>query len=204
MSDWTRFNVSLTGADFDESLDLAVTEGRAGRVVDAAWTARSWRAFEEAVDAAVTNEPYCSEYLNDLKDYSNHKICGASKEDPVAFKIEVKFWVEHQSKYTFDFNVDFGMGGVVTFDGVRSDEGFHSGDHWWNGKLDKALPLDITHDFSPGMHTMVVYGAEKCCDGSSNVRFKKGDSAFDYVTLDALTFVKADNYAAIKDAFAGQ
>merc|ERR1719487_145990 len=141
--------------------------------------------FEAAVDAAVTNNPYCSKYLNSLE-YSNGATCGASNRN-VAYKIEVKFYVEDAGDYEIDFNVDFGWGGVVTFDGVRSPEGYHAGDHWWSHDLNRALPLDIIHNFDRGMHTMVVYGAEGCCDGHSNVRFKgPHDSDFKKVTLDAL------------------
>jgi len=131
--------------------------------------------FEAAVNAAVANSPICSKELDDLA-YSNQATCGGGNRN-IAFKLEVEFMADVAGEYHFDFNVDFGWGGVVQFDGVRSPEGYHAGDHWWSSNLNKALPLDIGHHFEAGPHKMDVYGAEGCCDGYSNVRFKGPNDA---------------------------
>jgi hypothetical protein len=132
--------------------------------------------FEHAVNHAVTMVPYGSKMLDDIGRYANKITFGKSNRN-IAYKIEVAFMVDTPGVWEFDFNVDFGWGGVVTFDGVRSPEGYHSGDHWWAGNENRALPLDVAHTFDIGIHKMVVYGAEGCCDGASAVRFKKPNSA---------------------------
>merc|ERR1719498_2205818 len=115
---------------------------------------------------------YCSKELSEVNRYSNQIVCGGGRKN-IAYKFEITFMVDVPGQWEFDFNVDFGWGGVVTFDGVRAPEGYHPGDHWWSGQYSKALPLDFIHDFSTGLHTMEVFGAEGCCDGASNIRFKK-------------------------------
>jgi hypothetical protein len=140
--------------------------------------------FEDAVDESVANDLICHKQLDNLE-YSNQRTCGGGKRN-VAFKMEVKFQVDTPGEWHFDFNVDFGWGGVVLFDGIRSPEGYHSGDHWWSSNLNKALPLDIVHDFGKGKHTMTVYGAEGCCDGYSNIRFKRPNGEFLKMTMENL------------------
>jgi len=43
---------------------------------------------------------------------------------------------------------------------------------WWSGQYNRAIPLDMTVELTKGSHTMTIYGAEGCCDGSSEIRFK--------------------------------
>jgi hypothetical protein len=144
--------------------------------------------FEAAVNAAVNTAAsgYCSKELTSVDRYNNAITCGGGNTN-IAYKFEIMFMVDVPGQWEFDFNVDFGWGGVVTFDGVRAPEGYHSGDHWWSHNLDRALPLDFIHDFSTGLHMMEVYGAEGCCDGASNIRFKKPhDTEWQHLSLAAL------------------
>jgi hypothetical protein len=145
--------------------------------------------FEAAVNAAVTLAPYGSKDVESLDSYSNGRgsavTFNAGTRD-IAYKMEFVFMVAEPGVWHFDFNVDFGWGGVVTFDGKRSAEGYHSGDHWWSHNYNKALPLDISHKFDAGLHTMVVYGAEGCCDGTSNIRFMKPGSDWQPLSVNAL------------------
>jgi len=38
-------------------------------------------------------------------------------------------------------------------------------DVWWAGNWDNALKLEKT--FEKGSHTIIIYGAENCCDGAA-------------------------------------
>jgi len=146
--------------------------------------------FEALVDASVANELICHTDLETVE-YSNQATCGGGNRN-VAFKIEATFKVDVPGEWHFDFNVDFGWGGVVLFDGIRSHEGYHSGDHWWANNLNRALPLDIAHNFEvAGMvHTMTVYGAEGCCDGFSKIRFKRPGGEYQQMSMTALKETK--------------
>jgi hypothetical protein len=183
-----------TGGQYDYSkhdikINCAATtvefEGPSIKLSTGVMTAKPDSAtFEDAVDNSVTNSPYGSTALETV-DYSNGMTFGKGNRN-IAYKLEVTFQVCEPGTWHFDFNVDFGWGGVVRFDGIRSPEGYHSGDHWWSHDLNRALPLDLGHHFDAGVHTMVVYGAEGCCDGRSNVRIQKPGAAFEQLSIASL------------------
>lgn len=40
---------------------------------------------------------------------------------------------------------------------------------WWNGNWNSNDVLNLDYTFDSGEHTIVVYGAEGCCDGAMNI-----------------------------------
>lgn len=144
--------------------------------------------FKDKVTSAVASPRagYCSKDLQEMK-YKNTRTCGGPREN-IAFKLTFEFTVKEADvgEWHFDFNVDFGWGGIVFFDGKPSKEGYQSADHWWNFQQNRALPLDLAHTFTAGRHTVEVYGAEGCCDGDSEVRFTKPSGDKSLLTVDAL------------------
>jgi hypothetical protein len=177
-----KMNCAATTVDF-AGPSIKLSTGKMTSKPDAA-------TFEDAVDNSIANALYGSKALETV-DYSNGMTFGAGNRN-IAYKLEVTFQVCEPGTWHFDFNVDFGWGGVVRFDGVRSPEGYHSGDHWWSHDLNRALPLDIGHHFDAGVHTMVVYGAEGCCDGRSNVRIQKPGAGFEQLSIASLACGSVD------------
>jgi len=143
--------------------------------------------FKDTIEAAIEagGDGYCSAEVDSLASFSNQVVCGGGNSN-IGYKITMEVESPVDGEWEFDFNVDFGWGGVVYFDGEMSPEGYHSDDMWWSGDLNKAISVDITHYFTAGTHTVVAYGAEGCCDGGSNVRFSSPGYAIDYVTVSAM------------------
>jgi len=54
---------------------------------------------------------------------------------------------------------------------------------WWggSGNWNHNDVFKIEFDYAPGLHTIVVYGHEGCCDGKMDVRAKKNNE--DYMSL---------------------
>jgi len=158
-------------------------------------------AMITAVDAAVATATtgYCSVDNADLGSYTNKGTCGGGINSNIAYKISATFYVAEEGDWFFDFNVDFGWGGIVQFDGVDSAEGFQAGNMWWGGNYNNPMPVDITHTMTEGWHTMVAYGAEGCCDGTSNVKFQvPGDDTLYSLTETNLKAIQPAPKPAVK------
>jgi hypothetical protein len=70
------------------------------------------------------------------------------------------------TKYTFRTPVDFGYGGLSMIDGKIMKQQVKS---IWEGGKSKKLDYTVTLD--QGMHAIELYGAEKCCDGTTKWSF---------------------------------
>ena len=46
-------------------------------------------------------------------------------------------------------------------------------DLWWNWDWNNESIFSIKYEFDPGYHIMEIFGAEDCCDGTNDIRFKK-------------------------------
>jgi hypothetical protein len=133
--------------------------------------APSLSQFETVVEAAVATEAqgFCTR-VDVLDSFYNAGTCSGRKID-IAFKLTAVFRSPSLLVWDFDLNVDFGWGGKVLIDGHVKREA--ASDMWWAGNLQKAQPLDVEGMLlSTGWHTLVVYGAENCCDGRSGLRFR--------------------------------
>jgi len=145
--------------------------------------------MKAAVDYAVESSNICSKSLTSLASFSNQATCGGSNSN-IGYKITMQVFSPVAGDWDFDLNVDFGWGGVVYIDGEPSHEGYHSGDVWWAGNLNSAMTVDVIQTLSAGPHTIVAYGAEGCCDGTSNIRIKGPEStAFEYATAPSVKAV---------------
>jgi len=146
-------------------------------------------AFAAAIETAVAagGSGYCTKANVDLVAFRNSNVCTSGSVRNIAFQITINFNAPADGEWQFDFNVDFGWGGLVQFDGVDTSEGYQGGNMWWNNGWSRPQPLDTTHYLTAGQHTMVVYGAEGCCDGTSNIRFKAPDDMnWRYLSLSEL------------------
>jgi len=128
-------------------------------------------ALIAAVDTAVAASDACRVESPDLGGFNKRSLCGGGSSN-IGFKITALFDAPVDGDYVFDFNVDFGWGGVVYFDDVVSTKGYQGGNMWWSGNYNIPMALDMTQTLTAGQHTMVIYGAEGCCDGSGHIRFQ--------------------------------
>lgn len=46
---------------------------------------------------------------------------------------------------------------------------------WWAGNWNSNAVFKLKYDFPKGKHTIIVYGAEGCCDGNMDIRIKRDD-----------------------------
>jgi len=129
-------------------------------------------ALTAAVDAALAKADSCRVENPDLTGFNRRTLCGVSGASNIGYKITATFMAPVTGDYSFDFNVDFGWGGVVFFDGEVSTKGYQAANMWWSNQFDIPQALDVTQTLEKGQHTMVVYGAEGCCDGAGNIRFR--------------------------------
>jgi hypothetical protein len=145
----------------------------------------------------VRTDGYCTVRNPDLGAFSNQVSCPNGVNWNIGFKISAEFPVTVAGAYEFDFNVDFGWGGLVLIDGVEAGSGYYSGDMWWSSDYNRAIPLDMTVDLDMGMHSLIAYGAEGCCDGTSNLRFKKpGDVNWSFLTEANLKDATIDEHSS--------
>jgi hypothetical protein len=153
---------------------------------------RKFEIFDPSNDnpCPVKNEGgYCSIRNPDLGGYSNTVLCDNGVNFNIGFKISADFPVTVPGTYEFDFNVDFGWGGIIIMDGVRIGTGYYDGAIWWDGNYHRPNALDVSVELGVGMHQLMVYGAEQCCDGDSNIRIKAPGSDWLYLTEASLTAI---------------
>jgi hypothetical protein len=93
---------------------------------------------------------------------SNKAICkGVSSNAGYYYKITFPTG-DDGTTYSFKLPNDFGLGGMSILDGkVMKTE---TKDMWHGGN---AGHLNFKATINAGMHTLEVYGAEKCCDGTT-------------------------------------
>lgn len=125
-----------------------------------------------AVDTAVATggTGYCTVSNPDMNGYKNSNMCSGGTTSNIGYKITASFNLAETTTMKFDFNVDFGWGGIVYFDGAAHLEGFQSGNMWWSGNYAVPMSLDLEQELAAGDHTVEIYGAEGCCDGTSNIK----------------------------------
>ena len=137
---------------------------------------RSAAEIIEAVDASdFSARGYCSTFLSAVSLKKNRQCPSGSNRD-IAFRVTMRFSLRKMTKMSFRFGADFGVGSVVLLDGnvIKS----HTGDLWWGGRWSHphvaALAVSDAQ-LERGNHELVVYGLERCCDGSQTYQFKIED-----------------------------
>jgi hypothetical protein len=102
-----------------------------------------------------------------MKYVSNRRLCGGKTSKNIGFYYKVTFYVgQDDMKYAFKLPNDFGHGGVSMMDGKTMK--IYKKDIWAGGK---STVLDFSVTLNTGMHTLEVYGAEGCCDGTARWYF---------------------------------
>lgn len=151
--------------------------------------------YKFAVEAAIATPTagYGTTQVPVFDNISNHALFGGPQQD-VAYKMTVDFTVSAADAGYWQFRggVDFGNGGVLMVDGFVI--AFSTHDLSWEGSYD--LPWEILEgglELGTGVHQLVFYGLETCCDTSQQAQFRIGDGA--YSTFGALPVPEPAGYA---------
>jgi len=126
-----------------------------------AWESASRTAYWGYCNTGVT--PVSADGL------SNQAYCGTNSN--IISHLVVPFTASADGSWTFQFGPDAGHGSELLVDGVVVVG--HWYDTWAGGNLDNtSQSLSYTADLAAGQHTIEVYAAEPCCDGSWGARYQ--------------------------------
>lgn len=122
---------------------------------------------------------YCEKNLPILSNTANSVICPPKISNYLAL-IHISFFAKEQSTYTFKIARDHDNGTVWVVD-----------DDFLNARYDAQGPSSNgdphSFDLARGKHSLAIYGAESCCDGSrTDNGFKVGDGEYQDISTDAL------------------
>jgi hypothetical protein len=98
--------------------------------------------------------------------------------------------------YSFKTPTDFGHGGLTMMDGKIMKQ--HKKNIWEGGKSTK---LDFSVTLDEGMHYLEIYGAERCCDGTTRWSFKVNSSKWYSFTTKNLNIYR---YRLVKTKSTGE
>lgn len=153
--------------------------------------------YKFAVEAAVATPGagYGSVQVPVFDNISNHSLFGGPGQD-VAYRMTVDFHVDSAQAGYWQFRggVDFGNGGVLMVDDIVIAFSVH--DLSWDGSYE--LPWEILEgglELGEGMHRLVFYGLENCCDTAQQAQYRIGDGA--YTTFSALPVPEPAGYAML-------
>jgi hypothetical protein len=111
---------------------------------------------------------YCEKQVTYMMYVSNRRLCGGKINRNIGFYYKVTFTVgQDGDNYNFKIPNDFGLGGVSMLDGKTMK--VYKKDMWAGGK---ATQLNFAATLNAGLHTLEVYGAEGCCDGTARWYFQ--------------------------------
>lgn len=57
---------------------------------------------------------------------------------------------------------------------------------WWAGNWNSNAVFRLNYDFTAGDHSVVIYGAEGCCDGAMDVRIRRNSGDWNDFDIDII------------------
>ncbi|MBZ5856348.1 CCXG family PEP-CTERM protein [Flavihumibacter profundi] len=161
--------------------------------------------YKNYIDALVNLPPssgYGDAYLPVYRIVSNNIVFNGSKSD-IAYKYTIRFYAQVPGLYQFRTSFDFGNGGAIFLDGINV--AFNNQDMWWAGNWNlPGQSLQWSTSLGIGMHEILVYGLEDCCDGGGSAEYKfPGGSEF--TAFSTLAYVKDTGtyYVSLHDPVTG-
>jgi hypothetical protein len=115
---------------------------------------------------------YCWRYISHYSNISNKATCSSGSYSNIAYWIEAFFYVDVPGIWEFRFGVDYGRGGGLYIDGEVLEEAW-TADLWWNYNWNSAGVLKGSKYLTTGWHKLFSLGFEDCCDGNTQLQFKK-------------------------------
>lgn len=161
--------------------------------------------YQTYIDGLVSQPPtpgYGDAYLPVYRYVSNNIIFNGPQND-IAYKYTVRFYADRAGLYKFRTSFDFGRGGAVFLDGTNV--AFNNQDMWWNGNWNlPGQTMQWSSDLKVGVHEILVYGLESCCDGAGNAEFMPPGGT-EYTAFSTLAYVKnvGRYYVTLHDPVSG-
>lgn len=192
------FSDSVRSYQLNASVKISTRHSTQGKFNSAA-------EYRDFIDKLVENPPtngFGDTYLPVYRIVSNNIIFNGPKND-IAYKYTVRFFAREAGVYQFRTSFDFGRGGAIFLDGNIA--AFNNQDMWWNGNWSApGQSLQWSTTLGIGMHEILIYGLEDCCDGGGNAEYKApGDTEF--TPFSTLAYVKdvGTYYVTLHDPVTG-
>ena len=129
---------------------------------------------------------YCTESLGSAVLFGwqpTSPSCGYIDPTNRGYDLNVHFSVPETStgRWSFRLGPDFGRGGAIFIDGVKSAE--RTTDVFWGYSWDSPDVMYVNNkDLSPGEHHIEVIGFESCCGGYMTLQYQTGGGAWQDVS----------------------
>lgn len=122
--------------------------------------------------APVSPNLYCEIANADdiFSSYSNNNSCHTGNTSNIGFYFKIDFCTPSTQVWDIQFGIDFGLGSVVKLDNQIVSN--NRNDMWWAGNWASYTQLNVSKSLTEGYHTIEVFGAEGCCDGTSSIRYR--------------------------------
>jgi hypothetical protein len=159
-------------------------------------------AYVSNWNTLVTTDPtppagYGSASVASFVNLNNSGTFGGSSQD-IAFHTVINFTVapSQAGSWSFQFGIDYGLGGVALLDGAVLD--FKTTDMWWAGDfLNTSQILMGTSNLATGSHTIELFGLDACCDGQSAGRYQVGSAGYQTFTVSSSAIPEPSSVATM-------
>ncbi|MFC3713641.1 CCXG family PEP-CTERM protein [Sphingoaurantiacus capsulatus] len=129
-------------------------------------------AFRTAVNASMATAAtpgYGDATIGLFQGITNGTLFGSNSN--IVHRTTINFAVATPSVWDFRFSYDFGGGGAIFIDGAASM--FRSYDSWAGGDIGGPDAFAaFNQNLGAGVHQLVVYGYEGCCDGPVSGQYR--------------------------------
>ncbi|MBC6493172.1 hypothetical protein BC349_19125 [Flavihumibacter stibioxidans] len=165
-------------------------------------TAEEYKNYIDQLVLAPPTAGYGDVYLPVYSMVSNSLVFNGSKSN-IAYKYTIRFYASKPGIYQFRTSFDFGSGGAIFLDGKAV--AFNNADMWWRFSWDlPGQSLQWSSSLAVGMHEILVYGMEDCCDGGGSAEYRvPGESEFQAFSTLAQVRDAGTYYASLHDPVTG-
>lgn len=140
--------------------------------------------YKAAVDAYMLNPAtpgYGDAYIATFDGINNGGQFGSNSN--IVQRTTIDFNVDSASVWDFRFGYDFGGGGAIILDDSVSS--FMDGDNWAGGDYDSVQAFKLLGaSLGTGLHQLIVYGFEGCCDGPAFGQYRVNGGAWQTFAAD--------------------
>lgn len=165
-------------------------------------TANEYKTYIDQLVLTPPTAGYGDAYLPVYSMVSNSLVFNGSQNN-IAYKYTIRFYASKPGIYQFRTSFDFGSGGAIFLDGKVV--AFNNADMWWRFNWDlPGQSLQWSTSLGVGMHEILVYGIENCCDGGGSAEYKvPGESEFHAFSTLAQVRDSGTYYASLHDPVTG-
>lgn len=161
--------------------------------------------YKTYIDELVSQQPtpgYGDAYLPVYRGVSNNIIFNGHQSN-IAYKYTIRFYADRVGVYKFRTSFDFGRGGAIFLDGTNV--AFNNQDMWWEGNWNlPGQTLQWSSNLQIGVHEILIYGLEDCCDGAGDAEFMPpGGNSYSAFSTQAYVQHAGRYYVTLHDPVSG-